>query len=91
MKWTRWEQPFATGRPGWGLETSYAVFLESRGKRALLESSTAAPNVAHVSRRCLRSRLQSVAHQLSIVIFPVIVSIVTDLGDASASLTLLQQ
>lgn len=41
--------------PRRGLETSYAVFLESRGKRALLESSTTATSVAHVSRRCLRS------------------------------------
>ncbi|HEY6576086.1 MAG TPA: hypothetical protein VI029_14380, partial [Mycobacterium sp.] len=62
----------------WGLKTTYAVFLESRGKRALLEGSTIAPNVAHVKSQVHRQ-------------LPATVSVVTDLGNASALLTLPQQ
>jgi hypothetical protein len=76
--------------PSRGVETTYAVFLESRGKRALLEGSTIAPNIAHVKSQVPPQRLQSVAQQLSIVNFRVTVSVVTDLGNASAALTLLQ-
>jgi hypothetical protein len=74
--------------PSRGVATTYAVFVESRGKRALLEGSSIAPNVAHVKSQVPPVRLHTVATQQLSLNFPVTVSVVTDLGNASASLTL---
>ena len=68
---------------------TYAVSLESNGKRALVESSKIPADTTHVKSQVLSQRLRSVAQQLGLVNFPATAAVATDLGAASTTLTLL--
>jgi hypothetical protein len=71
-----------------GVETKYSMFIELRGKRSLIESSTIPPSVTHAKSQVPFLLFGRAARQLGIVNFPTTVAIVTDLGDASVPLIL---